>query len=131
MAGASGAGKTTLLDVLARRKTGGHIAGSIMVSDVLTTGRFTILLGNLALVQYINFSSSPLSLFNVATLHPYNQVNGEHQDERFRRLAGYVEQQDIHSVRSTVREVGYIYMFSYIYFHIYIYIIPCPVSICE
>ena len=30
--GVSGAGKTTLMDVLAGRKTGGHIDGSIMIS---------------------------------------------------------------------------------------------------
>ena len=32
--GASGAGKTTLLDVLARRKTGGHVTGNIMVNGM-------------------------------------------------------------------------------------------------
>ena len=30
--GVSGAGKTTLMDVLAGRKTGGYIEGSIMIS---------------------------------------------------------------------------------------------------
>eukprot|EP00047_Mylnosiga_fluctuans_P004483 m.234774 g.234774 ORF g.234774 m.234774 type:complete len:1699 (+) comp12715_c0_seq1:66-5162(+) len=64
--GSSGAGKTTLLDVLARRKTGGHISGNV-------------------------------------------QINGEVQDDMFKRLAGYVEQQDIHTPRATVREA---FMFS-------------------
>eukprot|EP00127_Corallochytrium_limacisporum_P006559 Clim_evm31s230 gene=Clim_evmTU31s230 len=59
--GSSGAGKSTLLDVLAKRKTGGHISGDIM-------------------------------------------VNGMPQDDNFHRLIGYVEQQDIHLPRFSVRE---------------------------
>ncbi|CAI9115148.1 OLC1v1015985C1 [Oldenlandia corymbosa var. corymbosa] len=60
--GVSGAGKTTLLDVLAGRKTGGYIEGTIMVSG-----------------------------------YPKKQ-------ETFARVAGYCEQNDIHSPHLTVYE---------------------------
>ena len=60
--GVSGAGKTTLMDVLAGRKTGGYIEGSITVSG-----------------------------------YPKKQ-------ETFARIAGYCEQNDIHSPHVTVYE---------------------------
>ncbi|KAK9141589.1 hypothetical protein Syun_010989 [Stephania yunnanensis] len=60
--GVSGAGKTTLMDVLAGRKTGGYIDGSITVSG-----------------------------------YPKKQ-------ETFARVAGYCEQNDIHSPHVTVYE---------------------------
>eukprot|EP00271_Cylindrocystis_brebissonii_P020897 TRINITY_DN71_c0_g1_i2.p1 TRINITY_DN71_c0_g1~~TRINITY_DN71_c0_g1_i2.p1 ORF type:complete len:1380 (-),score=255.02 TRINITY_DN71_c0_g1_i2:202-4341(-) len=60
--GVSGAGKTTLMDVLAGRKTGGWIEGTVCVSGF-----------------------------------PKKQ-------ETFARVAGYVEQFDIHSPQLTVRE---------------------------
>ena len=60
--GVSGAGKSTLMDVLAGRKTGGYIEGSIMVSG-----------------------------------YPKKQ-------ETFARIAGYCEQNDIHSPHITVYE---------------------------
>lgn len=62
LVGVSGAGKTTLMDVLAGRKTGGYIEGSISISG-----------------------------------YPKNQ-------ETFARIAGYCEQNDIHSPNVTVRE---------------------------
>ena len=34
-----------------------------------------------------------------------SQVNGEPQDDKFKRLSGYIEQQNIHTPRATVREV--------------------------
>lgn len=55
------AGKTTLLDVLARKKTGGHVHGTV-------------------------------------------KINGVEQDDTFKRLSGYVEQQDIHTPRASIRE---------------------------
>lgn len=60
--GVSGAGKTTLMDVLAGRKTGGYIEGSISISG-----------------------------------YPKKQ-------EAFARIAGYCEQNDIHSPHVTVHE---------------------------
>ncbi|KAL8118570.1 pleiotropic drug resistance protein 1-like [Apium graveolens] len=60
--GVSGAGKTTLMDVLAGRKTGGHIEGNITISG-----------------------------------YPKKQ-------ETFARIAGYCEQNDIHSPYVTVYE---------------------------
>ncbi|XP_075642119.1 pleiotropic drug resistance protein 1-like isoform X1 [Castanea sativa] len=60
--GVSGAGKSTLMDVLAGRKTGGYIEGSIMISG-----------------------------------YPKKQ-------ETFARIAGYCEQNDIHSPHITVYE---------------------------
>lgn len=60
--GSSGAGKTTLLDVLAGRKTGGHISGDIFMNG-----------------------------------HPLDRLT-------FKRISGYVEQTDIHSPHSTVKE---------------------------
>lgn len=60
--GSSGAGKTTLLDVLAGRKTGGIIEGTITLNG-----------------------------------HPKRQ-------KTFARVSGYVEQLDVHSPGSTVRE---------------------------
>ncbi|XP_073007568.1 ABC transporter G family member 44-like [Typha latifolia] len=60
--GVSGAGKTTLMDVLAGRKTGGYVEGSIMISG-----------------------------------YPKKQ-------ETFARIAGYCEQNDIHSPNVTVYE---------------------------
>uniref|UniRef100_A0A7N0U871 ABC transporter domain-containing protein n=1 Tax=Kalanchoe fedtschenkoi TaxID=63787 RepID=A0A7N0U871_KALFE len=60
--GVSGAGKTTLMDVLAGRKRGGYIEGSITISG-----------------------------------HPKNQ-------KTFARIAGYCEQNDIHSPHVTVYE---------------------------
>ncbi|CAK0748752.1 hypothetical protein CVIRNUC_001857 [Coccomyxa viridis] len=60
--GVSGAGKTTLMDVLAGRKTGGHVRGTITVDG-----------------------------------HPKDQAT-------FNRVSGYVEQFDIHSPASTVKE---------------------------
>ncbi|CAM8982719.1 unnamed protein product [Rhodiola kirilowii] len=60
--GVSGAGKTTLMDVLAGRKTGGYIDGSITISG-----------------------------------YPKNQ-------KTFARIAGYCEQNDIHSPHVTVYE---------------------------
>ncbi|KAL0319191.1 UNVERIFIED_CONTAM: Pleiotropic drug resistance protein 1 [Sesamum angustifolium] len=60
--GVSGAGKTTLMDVLAGRKTGGYIDGTITISG-----------------------------------YPKKQ-------ETFSRIAGYCEQNDIHSPRVTVHE---------------------------
>ncbi|XP_058111919.1 ABC transporter G family member 31-like isoform X2 [Magnolia sinica] len=62
LVGVSGAGKTTLMDVLAGRKTGGLVEGSITISG-----------------------------------YPKNQ-------ETFARIAGYCEQDDIHSPCMTVRE---------------------------
>ncbi|KAJ7294134.1 hypothetical protein O6H91_19G003400 [Diphasiastrum complanatum] len=62
LVGVSGAGKTTLMDVLAGRKTGGYIEGSISISGF-----------------------------------PKNQ-------ETFARIAGYCEQNDIHSPNVTVHE---------------------------
>lgn len=62
LVGVSGAGKTTLMDVLAGRKTGGYIEGSITVSG-----------------------------------YPKNQTT-------FARVAGYCEQNDIHSPYVTVYE---------------------------
>ncbi|CAI0544219.1 unnamed protein product [Linum tenue] len=62
LVGASGAGKTTLMDVLAGRKTGGYIEGTISVSG-----------------------------------YPKNQ-------DTFARVAGYCEQNDIHSPYVTVYE---------------------------
>ncbi|KAM9981256.1 hypothetical protein ACTFIY_003555 [Dictyostelium cf. discoideum] len=60
--GPSGAGKSTLLDVLANRKTGGHIKGQIL-------------------------------------------INGEERTKYFTRTSAYVEQMDILTPVSTVREV--------------------------
>ncbi len=60
--GSSGAGETTLMDVIAGRKTGGEIRGSIMVNG-----------------------------------HPQRM-------KTFSRISGYVEQTDIHSPMTTVRE---------------------------
>eukprot|EP01018_Ginkgo_biloba_P026516 Gb_28918 [translate_table: standard] len=62
LVGVSGAGKTTLMDVLAGRKTGGYIEGSITISG-----------------------------------YPKKQ-------ETFARIAGYCEQNDIHSPYVTVYE---------------------------
>lgn len=62
LVGVSGAGKTTLMDVLAGRKTGGYIEGTISISG-----------------------------------YPKNQ-------ETFARIAGYCEQNDIHSPYVTVYE---------------------------
>ncbi|KAL5721281.1 Pleiotropic drug resistance protein 2 [Ranunculus cassubicifolius] len=62
LVGVSGAGKTTLLDVLAGRKTGGYIEGSITISG-----------------------------------SPKNQ-------DKFARVSGYCEQNDIHSPCLTVYE---------------------------
>ncbi|KAK5577507.1 hypothetical protein RB653_002449 [Dictyostelium firmibasis] len=59
--GPSGAGKSTLLDVLANRKTGGHIKGQIL-------------------------------------------INGQERTKYFTRTSAYVEQMDILSPVSTVRE---------------------------
>ncbi|KAN0035235.1 hypothetical protein ACTA71_004496 [Dictyostelium dimigraforme] len=60
--GPSGAGKSTLLDVLANRKTGGHISGQIL-------------------------------------------INGQERTKYFTRTSAYVEQMDILTPSSTVREV--------------------------
>lgn len=60
--GVSGAGKTTLMDVLAGRKTGGYIEGTVTISG-----------------------------------YPKKQ-------ETFARIAGYCEQNDIHSPYVTVYE---------------------------
>jgi ABC-type multidrug transport system ATPase subunit len=60
--GVSGAGKTTLMDVLAGRKTGGYIEGTITISG-----------------------------------YPKKQ-------ESFARIAGYCEQNDIHTPHVTVHE---------------------------
>jgi ABC-type multidrug transport system ATPase subunit/ABC-type multidrug transport system permease subunit len=37
-------------------------------------------------------------------VHGMMKVNGVEQDETFKRLSGYVEQQDVHSPRATIRE---------------------------
>ena len=42
LVGVSGAGKTTLMDVLAGRKTGGYIEGSISISGYLRTKRLLL-----------------------------------------------------------------------------------------
>lgn len=42
LVGSSGAGKSTLLDVLARRKTGGHISGAVEVNRQPQMSSFTV-----------------------------------------------------------------------------------------
>ncbi|KAL4637706.1 hypothetical protein ACB092_03G095300 [Castanea dentata] len=74
LVGVSGAGKTTLMDVLAGRKTGGYIEGTINISG------------------YPNPSKGCLVL-----RVPKNQAT-------FARVSGYCEQNDIHSPNVTVYE---------------------------
>lgn len=50
--GASGAGKTTLLDVLAQRKTGGHVSGKVQINNQDQDHTFPRISGYVEQVRY-------------------------------------------------------------------------------
>lgn len=102
--------QTTLMDVLACRKTAGRTTGDVWVSVVWSLlvaacaeGRQMQLRGPILRTCLLRGPScTPTSCAAAAAVV---QVGGFPQEQHtFARICGYVEQSDIHSPRTTVRE---------------------------
>ena len=98
LVGVSGAGKTTLMDVLAGRKTAGKIEGDIRVQ--VRKGSHTARCDGMQ-TTLASVHSKLMSNFE----HLRCRAQGFPKDQNsFARISGYVEQNDIHSPQTTVRE---------------------------
>lgn len=94
----SGAGKTTLLDVLAGRKTSGHVIGEILVNGFNKNQKaFSRVMGYVEQIDvHSPFSTVKEALHYSAILRlPYHEVNATRREAFVNEVASMLELQDI------------------------------------